>query len=102
MRKIKGLLKIALTVLFIFFASVLLSIATRTILTSSVFTFSEESAALITSIIEGAVGALSIGFVVYQLMIGNDAEARQNDIEEAKFLLQLTQTFIQDPNTYMI
>lgn len=102
MRRIKGLLKIVLTVLFIFFASVLLSVATRTILTSSVFTFSEESAALITSIIEGAVGALSIGFVVYQLMIGNDAEARQNDIEEAKFLLQLNQTFIQDPNMYMI
>lgn len=81
----------------IFWASVLISILTRTLLvTNSVFPLTEEQAGLVTGMIEGAVGAIAAGFVLYELKLSAGVEARQNDIEEAQFLLEYNQAFIQD------
>ena len=61
-----------------------------------IFSFTEEQAGLVTSMIEGAVGAIAAGVVRYELGLNAGVEARQNDIEEAQFLLEFNQAFIQD------
>lgn len=82
----------------IFFGSVFISILTRILLVMNYrfFSLTEEQASLVTSMIDGAVGAIAAGLVVYELKTSTDAEARQNDIEEARFLLEYNQAFIQD------
>ena len=92
--------KYLLVSLVIFVASVITSIITRMSLVGDhIFAgFSEGQASLVVGMIEGAVGAISAGFVLYQLRIGDSLEERQNDIEESKFLLQYNQAFIQDHN----
>ena len=52
----------------------------------------------IISMLEGIIGAIAAGFVLYQLKLSEKTESHQNDIEEATFLLQFNQTFIQDAN----
>lgn len=96
--------KYLLISLAIFIASVITSIVTRmSLVGDSIFSgFSEEQASLVVGMIEGAVGAISAGFVLYQLRIGDSLEERQNDIEESKFLLQYNQAFIQDPNMCLV
>lgn len=85
-------------VVLIFGASVLISVLTRMLLVADprFSPFSEEQAGLVTSMIEGAVGAIAAGFVLYELKLNADVETRQNDIEEARFLLEYNQAFIQD------
>lgn len=82
----------------IFGASVLISVLTRLLLVADYrfFSFTEEQAGLVASMIEGAVGAIAAGFVLYELKLNADVEVRQNDIEEAQFLLEYNQAFIQD------
>lgn len=86
--------------LFIFILALLISIISRMFLVadSTFAAFSEEQAGLVTSMIEGVVGAIAAGLVLYQLKISQSVEDRQNDIEEAQFILQYNQVFIQDPN----
>ena len=48
--------------------------------------------------VEGIIGAIATGLVLYQLKVGEKTESHQSDIEEATFLLQYNQTFIQDAN----
>lgn len=50
------------------------------------------------NMLEGIIGAIATGLVLYQLKTSEKAEVHQNDIEEASFILQYNQTFIQDPN----
>lgn len=82
----------------IFGASVFVSVLTRMLLVADCcfFSFTEEQAGLVASMIEGAVGAIAAGFVLYELKLSANVEARQNDIEEAQFLLEYNQAFIQD------
>lgn len=54
------------------------------------------------SIIDGAVGAIAAGLILYELHISIYTEERQGDIEEAQFLLEYNQTFIQDKNMAMV
>lgn len=100
MKKRKKGIRYLLLSIAVFVGSVLLAIVTRMCLVADTtfWNFDEDQASLITSMIEGIVGALSIGIVVFQLHIGNEAEKHQNDIEEGKFILQYNRTFIQDPN----
>lgn len=51
------------------------------------FSFPEEQASLVTSMVDGAAGAIAAGFLLYELKLNADVETRQNDIEEARFLL---------------
>lgn len=52
----------------------------------------------IIGMLEGIIGAIATGLVLFQLKAAEKAETRQNEIEEASFLLQYNQTFIQDEN----
>ncbi len=52
----------------------------------------------IVGMLEGIVGAVAAGLLLYQLKAAEDAEKHQNDISEASFILQFNQSFIQDAN----
>ena len=52
----------------------------------------------IIGMLEGIIGAIAAGLVLFQLKAAEKAETHQNEIEEAAFLLQYNQTFIQDEN----
>ena len=60
--------------------------------------FSDCEAELVTSMIDGVVAAIAAGLVLYELTIGGKENERQSDIEEAQFILQYNQAFIQDEN----
>ncbi len=59
---------------------------------------SDKPAEHVIGMLEGIIGAIATGLVLFQLKSAGKTEAHQNDIEEASFLLQYNQTFIQDPN----
>lgn len=82
----------------IFAASLFLSIFTRMLLVSDrrIASFSDEQTVLVADMIQGAVAAIAAGFVLYEMKVNASVAARQNDIEEAQFLLQYNQSFIQD------
>ena len=52
----------------------------------------------IIGMLEGIIGAIATGLVLYQLKASEKTEMHQNDIEEASFMLKYNQTFIQDAN----
>ena len=60
--------------------------------------FPNEQAGIVADMINGVVAAVAAGLVVFQLHQSEKERMRQNDIEEASFLLQYNQAFIQDPN----
>ncbi len=74
--------------LVIFVVAVIISVATRMILVSDprFSGFSDDQASLVTSMIEGAVGAIAAGFVLYQLKGEELAENLENEIHAADFL----------------
>ena len=59
---------------------------------------SNEPTEHVIGMLEGIIGAIASGLVLFQLKSAEKTETHQNDIEEASFLLQYNQTFIQDPN----
>ena len=73
--------------LVIFVVAVIISVATRMILVSDprFSGFSDDQASLVTSMIEGAVGAIAAGFVLYQLKGEELAENLENEIHAADF-----------------
>lgn len=83
----------------IFVLSVVVAIFTRTILLRDgvLFSLTDSQASLVTSMIEGIVGALSAGIVVYQLRMGDNVEVHQNEIQESNFLFNYNQAFITNP-----
>jgi len=95
-----GMSKYILISLVVFILALLVSILARMflVLDGSFFGFSNEEAGLVTSMIEGVVGAIAAGLVLYQLKISSNVEELQNSIEEAQFILQYNQAFIQDAN----
>ena len=102
--RLKQIIKYIILSIGVFSFSVIISMITRILLVndSSIFGFSENQASLIASMLEAIVGALSAGLVVYQLRSGDVVEERQNDIEEAKFILEYNQSFIQDEKMYSV
>ncbi len=54
------------------------------------------------SLIGAIVSAISLSIVVFQLHKGNKATVKASDIDEAQFLLQYNQTFIQDEKMYSV
>ena len=98
--KAPSLLKYILTSILVFVLALLVSIISRMFLVGEIAfaPFSENEAGLVTSMIEGVVGAIAAGLVLYQLKIAGNVEERQNNIEEAQFILQYNQAFIQDEN----
>ena len=92
--------------LVIFVVAVIISVATRMSLVSdSRFSdFNDDQASLVTSMIEGAVGAIAAGFVLYQLKGEELAENLENEIHAADFYhhfidywLETDRMFIEHP-----
>ena len=90
----------------VFILAVVTSIITRMLLVSDVQLtgFSDDQAGLVTSMIEGAVGAVAAGFVLYQLKVEENIERRENEIHEAEYYqhfvnywLETDKLFLQHP-----
>ena len=60
--------------------------------------FSDEQSSVIAEMVSGIIAAIAAGLVLFELKAAEKERIRQNDIEEASFILQYNQTFIQDPN----
>ena len=99
-KNLLSVVKYIMLAIFVFLSSVVISILTRLILVTDVlpWSFSDNQISSFTGMIEGFVASVAAGIVFYQLKIGNDAEKKQNNIDEARFVLQYNQSFIQDEN----
>ena len=60
--------------------------------------FPDTQAGIVADMIGGVIAAVAAGLVLFELRESEKERARQNDIEEASFLLQYNQSFIQDSN----
>ena len=83
----------------IFAVAVIIAVITKMLLLMDTvaFNFTENQASLVIGMIEGIVGALSAGIIVYQLRAGDVVEEHQNEIHEASFLFNYNQAFIANP-----
>ena len=95
-RREPKVLKYTLISIAVFLAAVGMSIATNLLLKKVGFT--SNQADHIASVIEGIIAAIATGLVLFQLKDTKNEQARENDIEEARFLLQANQIFLQDKN----
>ena len=95
-----SILKYVIISIVIFGGSVLISEITRAVLIGNIWgiEFSDVAADLVASLLQGAVGAIAAGFVLYQLKLGDATEERQSDIAEAEFILHYNQAFVGDVN----
>ena len=59
---------------------------------------SDEQAGIVADMISGVIAAVAAGTVLFQLKESEMERIRQNDIEEASFILQYNQAFIHDAN----
>lgn len=98
--KAKKVLKYIILSIMLFLFSVIISILLRNLLLHDLtfYDFTEPEADLVVNIINGAVSALAISFVLYQLNLSEITNRYQATIEEAQFILNYNQTFIQDSN----
>lgn len=60
--------------------------------------YTDGQADVVASMTSGIVAAIAATFVLFELRSGEQERIRQNDIEEASFILQYNQSFIQDGN----
>ena len=93
---IANVIKYTLTAVFIFALSITVSVATNILFLKLGFT--EEFGDSVSNMIDGVIAAIAAGLVLYQLKLTRETEEHQSDIEEATFILQYNQSFIQDPN----
>lgn len=83
-----SLLVLAAAIFFAALINIIFSIVYRT----------GDASDRIIGMLEGIIGAIATGLVLYQLKASEKTEMHQNDIEEASFMLKYNQTFIQDAN----
>lgn len=95
-RREPQILKYTIISIAVFLAAVGMSIATNILLKK--VGFSSSQADHIASLIEGIIAAIATGLVLFQLKDTKNEQARENDIEEARFLLQVNSFFLQDKN----
>lgn len=80
-------------ILFVF-----LTIATLNLFLGKVIGLSDEQINTVSGTGEVVVALGAAILIIYQLEQEKDIEQEENDIEEAQFILQYNQSFIQDPN----
>ena len=87
MQKRPSILKYIVISALIFFLGILIAILAKIILVSDggIFHLGAEQADMIAGLVEGAVGAIAAGFVLYQLKGEEIVEKRENEIHEAEF-----------------
>ncbi len=92
----KQIIRFILVVAVLFGTSVLAaSISTKLVYVAK---YTDGQADVISNLTSGIVAAIAAAFVLYELRAGEQERIRQIDIEEASFLLQYNQAFIQDSN----
>lgn len=104
-RKRPKIVKYVAVSLGIFGMALALAFGVRLFLGTSFFAdFSEEQISVAASLVEGAVGAIAAGFVLYQLKGEELVEIRENNINEAAFYqhfinywLETDRMFIEHP-----
>ena len=96
----KKLIKYLLIAGLIFSVSTVISVFTGFIILNKcdLSCFTNEQLAIALGLIDGVISAIGTGLVLYQLRSGSDSDKRKNNIEEAQFILQYNQAFIQDNN----
>ncbi len=87
--------KIAIVFLLFFVAQMLIVLFFAVVTSTGI---SDEHASIMAGIGEVVVGLLAAIAVVHQLNEGKLADMRLRDIEEARFILEFNQAFIQDNN----
>ena len=60
--------------------------------------FSDDQVGIVATLSSGVIAAIASGLVLFELKAAEQERFRQNDIEEASFLLEYNQSFIQDEN----
>lgn len=87
----------------IFTISIIISIAAKCILIfdTRIFFFEQDQVLLITSMIEGAVGAIAAAFVLYQLKSNQEVELHENEIHEAEFYQTFINYWIEADNLFV-
>jgi len=86
--------------MLVFVCAIIISLLTRILLTWQLV-FLPVGAAdvdLIASIVDGVVAAIAAALVICELRHSSNTEESKKDIEEAQFILQYNQAFIQDEN----
>lgn len=81
----------------VFLLSVILAYFTRMFLRTAIG-LSADEAGLLTSMLEAIIASIAIAQVLHQMKRGEEIEQGQNDIDEARFILEYNQSFIQDSN----
>lgn len=100
-RKLLPIMKYVLLAFLVFLTSTVASVLTQAILESGTMpwsAFTNDHVDWIAGLIEGVVASVGAALVFYQLKTGNKAEKQQSKIDEANFILQYNQAFIQDEN----
>lgn len=87
MKNRPSIIKYIMISALIFFLGIVISIFAKIILVGnySVFHLAVEQADMISGLVEGAVGAIAAGFVLYQLKGEEIVEKRENEIHESEF-----------------
>ena len=62
----------------------------------------DDMAAEIAGFMEGTIGAISAVLLFYELKKGNQTEEKQNNIDQASFVTQCNQFFIQDEKMHKV
>lgn len=80
--------------------AIIFSMAIRIILMQDgwAFPLDDEYTALVISIADGVVAAIAAGLVLYQLKDSKNIERQQYNTEEAQFILEYNQAFIENKN----
>lgn len=81
---------------FIFTVSILASSVSNMVFNG--LRFSDADSGVIADLSSAVISSVAAGLVLYQLKNSEQERIRQGDIEEATFILQYNQAFIQDPN----
>ncbi len=104
MKKGSLLSKYIILTLAVFCGTAIISVLVRLLFVSDAFPWnvSDDAASLIAALIEGMIACVATSLVFYQLKIGNEAEKQQSNINEASFIAQYNQAFIQDPNMWQV
>ena len=78
--------------------AIALSVAALTNVVLSLLSKEDKPIEHIVGMLEGIIGAIATGLVLFQLKAAEKTERHQNEIEEASFALKYNQAFIQDAN----
>jgi len=99
-----SILRYLIISVFIYGASVVLSVFTRWVLSvdNRFFVLCDSQINAVAAMVQGVVVAIAAGFTLYQLKAGYNYEKKKSDIEEARFILDYNRTLIESNAVYEV